>query len=111
MKVFIFVIDGCPYCKKAINMLNNNSIPFEDIIVSDEDKPKYKKRHKMNSFPQIFIKTTSEEYVKIGGSEELERTLQLCTVLKRSPIPIEIVYAMFDLIPDTSSVATLSNFN
>lgn len=111
MKIFIFVIDGCPYCRKAINMLNNNSIPFEDIIVKEKDKPKYKKLHKMKSFPQIFIKTTDDEYIKIGGSDDLDRTLQLCNVLKKSPIPIEVIYAMIDLIPNISSVTTLSRYN
>ena len=110
MKVFIFVIDGCPYCRKAINMLNNNSIPFEDIIVSAEDKPTYKTRHKMDSFPQIFIKTTEEEYIKIGGSDDLDDTLKLCTILKKSTIPIEIVYAMIALIPNTISTSTLSEY-
>ena len=65
MKLFIYSLVGCGYSKEAVKLLT----PYKpDIItVSQEEKDKYKKMNKMDTFPQIFILDNNSNNIKIGG--------------------------------------------
>ena len=75
-KLKVYSLEGCPYSMNAESLLNNNSIEFDLIKVSHDEKDHYKQKNKMNTFPQIFLET-SKETVKIGGYNELNNVFNL----------------------------------
>ena len=89
MKLTIYYIEGCPYCKEALDTLNNNKIKYHSILVQPDKKTYYKKKHEMSSFPQIFI----DKY-KIGGSTELNLYLSTIKFLKKKDIDIHTLYLL-----------------
>lgn len=68
MDVSIYVNNLCPYCRRAVALLNKKNVPFREIDVTI-DKTKYveiKKKTGWNTVPQIFI---NGEF--IGGCDDL----------------------------------------
>ena len=69
--VVMMTFQSCPYCVKAREVLESNSIPYTDIVLEDLDNGALKgplraelgKRFKQTSVPAIFLK---EEF--IGGA-------------------------------------------
>jgi hypothetical protein len=49
----------------------------------------------MNTFPQIFMKVSKDNYLKIGGYDNLLDTLNTCTTLKESSSSIDSIYHMY----------------
>lgn len=59
----------CPYCENAKRFLKSKSVPFEEIMVADDDEAEWNRLEKLTGFktmPQIFIETKF-----IGGYREL----------------------------------------
>lgn len=79
----IYTIDGCGFCKRAIELLNNNNIHHSEIHVADDDKDFTKKQNGMDTFPQIFIITpevkgingSEEKIYRVGGYHDLEKRI------------------------------------
>lgn len=78
----IYVIDGCPFCYKSKLLLKTLKIRFKEINVKENEKCKYKKMNKMNTFPQIFYVKNNEK-LKIGGFDELEFLISLVEIKKK----------------------------
>lgn len=72
----LYVLDTCVYCKDAINMIKLHNFKHKIYYVKPEDKDKYKKVHKMQTFPQIFYETKKGEIIKIGGNKELKELFE-----------------------------------
>jgi glutaredoxin len=72
---------GCPYCKNAEKMLQMYNIPYTKNNVTSKTKDAYKKKYKMDTFPQVFYK--SSKLHKIGGSDELNALIHVCKILKK----------------------------
>jgi glutaredoxin len=55
--ITIYILETCPYCNNALDLLTKLKIKHKKIVVpnTEEEKNKYKKLHKMNTFPQIFV--------------------------------------------------------
>lgn len=98
--IIIYVLEGCPFCSKAIQMLNNHKIKYEKIVVPNKDdiKTVYKKKMNMKSFPMIFIEVGQNTFSKIGGSSDLELYLQKCVELSTSELKIDNIYALYKAI-------------
>lgn len=82
MKLFIYSLVNCPYSKEAVKLLT----PYRpDIItVSQEEKDKFKKMNKMDTFPQIFL-FDDKINIKIGGYND---TIELLAkIFKNETIP------------------------
>ena len=75
-KLEVYSLEGCPYSMNAESLLNNNSIEFDLIKVSYDEKDHYKQKNKMNTFPQIFLKT-GKETVKIGDYNKLNKIFDI----------------------------------
>ena len=86
----IYILEECPYCSKALELLKMYKIKHKKIIVQNEEKIKneYKKKYKMNTFPQIFI----ENQLKIGGLSDLENMIDICKHIKNKNISIDVLY-------------------
>lgn len=93
----LYVLNECPYCNKALSTLKENNIKHKSIIVenNEEEKNKYKKQNKMNTFPQIFLQVNKDNYIKVGGNDNLQELLQLCKNIKNSDSSLDTVYYMY----------------
>jgi glutaredoxin len=80
--IHLYIINGCPFCHKAELLLNSLKLRTNRITVEISDKYKYKKRNKMNTFPQIFYIKDKKEY-KIGGLDELEYLISIVEIKKK----------------------------
>lgn len=69
--MIVYTIPNCSFCKKAIMALNYHHINYKIIRVKKSEKEYYKKRNKMETFPQIF------NGKKIGGYDDLIKYLNL----------------------------------
>ena len=67
-KVEIFCTPFCPYCVRAINLLEQKNVEYEDIRVDQEPERHQEMitRSNRTSVPQIFI----DDY-HVGGCDEL----------------------------------------
>jgi len=80
--IHLYIINGCPFCHKAELLLKSLKLRTNRITVEISDKYKYKKRNKMNTFPQIFYIKDKKEY-KIGGLDELEYLISIVEIKKK----------------------------
>jgi len=93
----LYVLNECPYCNRALNTLKENNIKYKSIIVenNEESKSYYKKQNKMNTFPQIFLQVNKDNYIKVGGNDDLQELLYLCKNIKNSSSSLDTVYYMY----------------
>jgi glutaredoxin len=77
----LYVLEGCPFCTRALNKLSELKLKFHAIPVNPNEKEKYKKAHGMDSFPQVFFIDKTKNY-KIGGCDELIELTNLITKVK-----------------------------
>ena len=73
MKIEIYTLDYCPYCKKAIAFLNEKNLEFTQIRIDDDEDSWFQKLAKMLNkkatdvtVPQIFIDGN-----QIGGYSDM----------------------------------------
>ncbi len=67
--VLIYTKPLCPYCARAVNLLNKKGVSFEEINAgwdADKKKEMVAKANGRATFPQIFI---GEQHV--GGCDDL----------------------------------------
>lgn len=86
----LYCLKNCYYCDNSLNLCKNYKIPNKVIFVKNEEKEKYKKKHKMNTFPQIFFKTKENKYL-IGGNEEFEYLISIMDMLSKFKFNINII--------------------
>lgn len=67
----IYVLDGCPYCNESMYILNKYELPYKRIIVTNNEKNKYKKELSINTFPYIIFETNTKKYI-IGGNDNFQ---------------------------------------
>lgn len=87
----IYVLDGCPYCNNALRLLNQYHFQHKITIVESHEKEYYKKKNKMNTFPQIFLEMDKKKRIKIGGNDNLEQILSICQMLHQNNISIDVL--------------------
>ena len=88
----LYVLEGCPYCNNSLALMKKYNIKHKAIIVQPEEKEKYKKLSKMNTFPQIFVKINKDKIIKIGGNSDLEECIKLSNNIHNSNVSIDAVY-------------------
>ena len=62
---------------------------------TQEQKNFYKKQNGMASFPQIFMKVDKDNYMKIGGNDNLIEILKLSKTIKESDVSLDSIYYMY----------------
>lgn len=95
--IILYVLKTCPYCINSLKILKENNIKFKEIIVENTEEAKnfYKKQNGMNSFPQIFMKIDKDNYMKIGGNDNLIEVLKQCNSIKESSVSLDSIYCMY----------------
>ena len=53
---------------------------------------------KIDTFPQIFIQESKDNFIKIGGYDNLMDLLNICSNIKNSDISINAVFHMYKLL-------------
>lgn len=98
--IVIYVLEGCPFCEKALKILSENKIKYEKIIVPNKDEVKniYKKKMNMKSFPMIFIQLNNNVYSKIGGCSDFENYINKCHELTNTELKMDNIYALYKAI-------------
>jgi len=90
----LYVLEECPYCNNSLKELKNRKIKHKSIVVknTDEDKNFYKKQNGMNTFPQIFVQVDKDNFLKIGGNNDLMEVLEQCNNIKNSSSSLDSIY-------------------
>ena len=76
----LFVLKGCPHCASSLELVKSRKIDHEVIVVSQEEKDLYKKKHGMNTFPQVFYNRTL-----IGGNQDLHEIVGAIETVSHLP--------------------------
>lgn len=85
----LYSLEGCPWCIKAEKLLGKMKVPYKMIKVNHNNKDKYKKDLRRDTFPQLVLGDT-----KLGGFDELERIVAVCELLKKAGIDAQGVAYM-----------------
>ena len=95
--IILYVLQSCPYCNNSLQLLKDNNIKHKAIIVENtyEAKEYYKKQNGMKTFPQIFMQIDKNNFLKIGGNDNLIEILQQCQNIKNSNISLDSIYYMY----------------
>ena len=98
--IVIYILEMCPYCNKALALLKDYKIKHTVITIENTEKAKeiYKKRSKMNTFPQIFIETDKKKFIKIGGCDDLTELINVCNNIKNSNISCDTIELFYKLM-------------
>ena len=68
-EVVIYTKPGCPYCVRALALLDSKGADYENIVASNDPRKKAEMVQRSNgraTFPQVFI-----DGRHIGGSDDL----------------------------------------
>lgn len=71
----VFVTTGCPFCKKAVNLLEKQNVKFS-ITVLDKDLELLdviKNNYMHRTVPIVIAFVTDTEHMLIGGYSDLEK--------------------------------------
>jgi glutaredoxin 3 len=96
----LYVLESCPYCKRALDILKEKKLKHKAIIVENtyEMKEYYKKQNGMSTFPQIFMQVDKDSFMKVGGSDNLMEMIDQCKNLKESSVPLDSIYYMYQYL-------------
>ena len=73
LRVKAYILNECPWSKRAIRLLNSFNIPHEVVLIdNDESFQKIMVKSKHNTFPQIFLDNKF-----FGGYDELSEQAKL----------------------------------
>lgn len=76
--IFLYTLTNCPYSAAAMELVEKLNLPHEEIRVSEEEKNKYKKKHKMETFPQIFFQNSKGKMILLGGYSDFANIVEFC---------------------------------
>ena len=95
--IVLYVLEYCPYCNNALKLLEEKNIKYKKIVVenSEEAKKHYKKQSGMNTFPQIFLKVNKDNFLKIGGYNDLVNIIDECNSIKENNLSVDTIYYMY----------------
>jgi glutaredoxin len=74
-KLKVIVLENCPYSIAAVDLLTNYNIPFEKILVKQNNKEKFK-TVEISTFPQIYM-INNKEQLLLGGYSDLEEIMHI----------------------------------
>lgn len=96
---YVYGLSNCVYSIKAVQLLELYNLNHKVEWVKPEDKNRYKKQHKMTTFPQIFFKPKGRKLLfKIGGFDNLETAVNIIRLAKSNNIPLCTVEYLYNRI-------------
>ena len=99
LSIEIYSLIGCYFSQKAELMMMDFKLGdrLKIIKVDYDEKEKYKKKNKMNTFPQIFLKNGEKKY-KIGGSDQLDNIIRIIKEINTYESNLNLICLFNDLI-------------
>ena len=88
----LYCLKNCYYCDNSLRLCKVYNIPHKVIFIEQNNKEKYKKKHKMDTFPQIFLMTKQNKYL-IGGNEHFEYLISIMDMISKFKFNINIINA------------------
>lgn len=96
-----YILKNCYFSEKALFRLNsmniNSNLKVVHVENNEEDKTKYKKLNKMDTFPQIFISNGKRRH-KIGGSSDLDNLERMIDEMNSYNFSIKSFCLFHDLL-------------
>tara|TARA_B100000780_G_scaffold276484_2_gene245136 strand:+ start:5077 stop:5385 length:309 start_codon:yes stop_codon:yes gene_type:complete len=87
----VYIIKPCPYCSHVVKELVRLKIKNKVIIVKTlKEKEKLCKKHKMNTFPQVFYKIGNKKY-QVGGCSQFVEFVELCKYINATQFDIKTI--------------------
>jgi glutaredoxin len=86
----LYCLKNCYYCDNSLRLCKVYNIPHNVIFIQENNKDKYKKKLKTNTFPQIYLTNNSKNYI-IGGNEQFEYLISILDMLKKFNFNIKII--------------------
>lgn len=83
--IIAYILEDCYYSEMANDLLKKNKIKYEKYLIPQDEKIKneFKKKNKMQTFPQIFFQENeSSKIEKIGGYDDLVQYIDIKTHVK-----------------------------
>lgn len=99
--IVLYVLESCPYCNNALQLLKEKKIKHKAIIVENkaETKEYYKKQNGMKTFPQIFAQMDKDNFIKIGGNDDLIEIIDKCIDIRDSNVSMDSIYYTYQNLP------------
>ena len=72
----IYIIEGCPYCVRAMDTLNDHGVKYTIHVVKPNKKDYYKKKHRHSTFPQFILRDDKNKFL-LGGSEAVPEIIKV----------------------------------
>ena len=91
----VYVLEGCPYCNNTLSLLDNSGKKYKKIVVPYNKKDYYKKRHGMDTFPQVLVKKNNM-YLTLGGNSDIMKAFDVVNIVKSSNMKNEAMYLFLD---------------
>jgi glutaredoxin len=94
MKFVIYALEDCPYSIRAADFISKHPVLKADVHWAKQaEKEQYKRRNKMNTFPQVFFKYKPshgkrDRMVMVGGYSELMDLAGVAETLIESKVPL-----------------------
>ena len=80
----IFLKPGCPYCAETVSLLKKYKLKYKEHTEPNPEKREIlKKKHNMNTFPQIFY-ISNKKNILIGGNDQLKQKIIFCKKLAKT---------------------------
>jgi glutaredoxin len=74
-KLKVIALENCLYSIAADELLTNYNIPFEKILVKQNNKKKFK-TPEISTFPQVYM-INDKEQLLLGGYSDLEEIINI----------------------------------
>ena len=74
-KLKVIVLENCPYSIAAAELLTNYNIPFEKILIKQNNKEKFK-TSEISTFPQVYM-INNKDQILLGGYSDLEEIVDI----------------------------------
>lgn len=99
--IVLYVLESCPYCNNALQLLKEKKIKHKAIIVENKQETKeyYKKQNGMKTFPQIFAQMDKDNFIKIGGHDDLVEVIDKCIDIRDSNVSMDSIYYTYQNLP------------
>ena len=80
--IYIYSLVGCSFSEASEDLVKQTKIPYKIIKVKTQrEKNIYKKKHNMQTFPQIFFRNSHNQIIKIGGYQEFKTIIEICKTI------------------------------
>ena len=97
----IIYLENCPYCEKAVRILEEYKLKYKLIIIPRSEKENAKKLYKIRSFPNIVIyKTKNKKKIslELGGCSDLEKYVNTINYIKNEGLKTHVLCSLVKLI-------------